>query len=106
MAQDRAVARRSSHGGSMSYKDREAQKQKQKEKQEEKEKVQEITKVEAEQIIRGPEFGRAFESMSRIMERALGSEFNLRGDFFIEDDGVKGDDKGERGGKLTRKFTF
>ena len=40
------------------------------------------------------------------MERALGSEFNLRGDFFVEDDGIKGDDKGERGGKLTRKFTF
>ena len=40
------------------------------------------------------------------MERALGSELTLRGDFFIEDDANKGDERGERGGKLTKKFTF
>ena len=65
-----------------------------------------MPKSEAEQIIRGPEFGRVFESMSRVVERALGSEFNLAGDFFVEDEGNKDNDRGERGGKLTKKFTF
>lgn len=44
---------------------------------------------EAEQIVRSPDFQGFFDSSSRIIERALGQEFNLMEEFFAEDDEKK-----------------
>lgn len=40
------------------------------------------------------------------MERSLGQEFNLMEDFFVDDDDGKDKDRGEKGSKMTKKFTF
>ena len=46
----------------------------------------ELTKVEQEQIIKSPDFQGFFSNTSRLVERALGTEFNLMEDFFAEEE--------------------
>lgn len=85
----------------------ERQKNAQKEQKEEPEfKVVEVPKAEAEAIIRTAEFQGFFDKGSRMIERALGQEFDLMESFFVEDEGDKDQDRLERGSKLTKKFTF
>ena len=59
-------------------------------------KVIEVAKAEAEAIMKGSDFQNFFENGSRMIERALGQEFNLKEDFFAEEDE----------GKLHKKFVF
>ena len=67
--------------------------------------MQEMPKDEAKSIIAGKDFEKFFDNSTRLIERALGQEFNLMDDFFTEDDGDKGTNKNEKS-KLTRKFVF
>lgn len=69
-------------------------------------KVTELPKAEAEQIIRSPDFQGFFENSSRLIERALGQEFNLMEEFFVDEDESKDKDRHERGSKLQKKFVF
>ena len=69
-------------------------------------KVVELPKHEAETIIRTPDFQGFFENSSRIIERALGQEFNLMEDFFAEEDEKTDTDRLELGSKLHKKFVF
>ena len=69
-------------------------------------KVTEMTKQEAEQVIKTPDFQGFFENSSRLIERALGQEFNLMDEFFAEEDENKDNDRLERGSKLHKKFVF
>ena len=64
-----------------------------------------MPKDEIKQIIASKEFEKFFENSTRLMERALGQEFNIMDDFFAEDDKEKGNIKNEKS-KLTKKFTF
>ena len=65
----------------------------------------EMSKDEAKQIMAGKDFEKFFDNSTRLIERALGQEFNLMDDFFTEDDGDKGANKNEKS-KLTKKFVF
>ena len=67
--------------------------------------MEELPKDEIKQIIASKEFEKFFENSTRLMERALGQEFNIMDDFFAEDDKEKGNIKNEKS-KLTKKFTF
>lgn len=64
-----------------------------------------MPKDEIKQIVASKEFEKFFENSTRLMERALGQEFNIMDDFFAEDDKEKGNIKNEKS-KLTKKFTF
>ena len=68
--------------------------------------MSEMAKIDAEQTIRTPDFQGFFENSSRLIERALGSEFNLMDDFFAESEENKDNERNERGSKLTKKFVF
>ena len=59
-----------------------------------------MPKVEAEEVMRGPEFQGFFDASSRMIERALGQEFNLMEDFFAEEEEGKDNERAERGSKL------
>ena len=48
--------------------------------------MSELPKAEAEQVIKTPDFQSFFDSSARLVERALGQEFNLRAEFFAEED--------------------
>ena len=67
--------------------------------------TEELPKDEAKQIIAGKEFEKFFDNSTRLIERALGQEFNIMDDFFAEDDKDKGTIKNEKS-KLTKKFVF
>ena len=60
-----------------------------------------MPKDEIKQIIASKEFEKFFENSTRLMERALGQEFNIMDDFFAEDDKEKGNIKNEKS-KLTK----
>jgi len=64
-----------------------------------------MPKDEAKAIIATKDFEKFFHNSTRLIERALGQEFNLMDDFFAEDDGDKGNNKNEKS-KLTKKFVF
>ena len=64
-----------------------------------------MPKDEAKAIIAGKDFEKFFDNSTRLIERALGQEFNLMDDFFTEDDGDKGTNKNEKS-KLIKKFVF
>lgn len=66
----------------------------------------EMTKPEAEIIIKSPDFQGFFSNTSRLIERALGQEFNLMDEFFAEEDENKDNERLERGSKLQKKFVF
>ena len=76
------------------------------ESKEEETKAEELTKPEIEQIIKTPDFQGFFGTTSRLIERALGQEFNLMEDFFAEEDESKDNERLERGSKLQKKFVF
>lgn len=65
-----------------------------------------MSKQEAEHIIKTPDFQGFFQNSSRLIERALGQEFNLMDEFFAEEDENKDNDRLERGSKLHKKFVF
>ena len=67
--------------------------------------TEELPKDEAKQIIASKEFEKFFDNSTRLIERALGQEFNIMDDFFAEDDKDKGTIKNEKS-KLTKKFVF
>lgn len=69
-------------------------------------KVGEMSKPEAEVIIKSPDFQGFFSNTSRLIERALGQEFNLMDEFFAEEDENKDNERLERGSKLQKKFVF
>ena len=75
-------------------------------KKEEEMKVTELPKQEAEQVMKQPDFLGFFDTSSRLIERALGQEFNLMDEFFDEEDENKDNDRMERGSKLHKKFVF
>ena len=96
--------RRSSTGGrSMMLK---SQTQSVLDKKEEEIKATELPKAEAEQVMKQPDFLGFFDTSSRLIERALGQEFNLMDEFFDEEDENKDNDRMERGSKLHKKFVF
>ena len=64
-----------------------------------------MSKDEAKGVIAGKDFEKFFDNSTRLIERALGQEFNLMDEFFAEDDGEKGQNKNEKS-KLTTKFVF
>ena len=64
-----------------------------------------MSKEEAKAVIAGKDFEKFFDNSTRLIERALGQEFNLMDEFFNEDDGEKGANKNEKS-KLTTKFVF
>lgn len=66
----------------------------------------ELPKHEAEQIIKTPDFQGFFSNSSRLIERALGQEFNLMDEFFTEEDENKDNERLERGSKLHKKFVW
>ena len=67
--------------------------------------TQEMSKEDSKAIIAGKDFEKFFDNSTRLIERALGQEFNLIDEFFAEDDGEKGGNKNEKS-KLTKKFVF
>ena len=64
-----------------------------------------MSKDEAKSVIAGKDFEKFFDNSTRLIERALGQEFNLMDEFFAEDDGEKGNNMNEKS-KLTTKFVF
>ena len=56
--------------------------------------------------MKNPDFKGFFDTSSRIIERALGQEFNLMENFFAEEDEGKDNERLERGSKLHKKFVF
>lgn len=66
----------------------------------------EVPKHEAEQIMKQTDFVGFFDNSSRMIERALGQEFNLMDEFFAEEDEGKDNERLERGSKLHKKFVF
>ena len=52
----------------------------------------ELNKDEAKEVMKSKDFENFMENTSRLVERALGQEFNLTGNFFFDDDGDKDDD--------------
>ena len=66
----------------------------------------ELPKAEAEQVIKTPDFQSFFDTSARLIERALGQEFNLKAEFFAEEDGKQDNERLERGAKLHKKFVF
>ena len=44
----------------------------------------ELNKDEAREVMNTKEFESFLDNSSRFIERALGQEFNIRGDFFVE----------------------
>ena len=68
-------------------------------------KVTEMPKDEAKAVIASKDFEKFFDNSTRLIERALGQEFDLMEDFFTEADGDKGANKNEKS-KLTKKFVF
>ena len=68
-------------------------------------KVTEMPKDEAKAVIASKDFEKFFDNSTRLIERALGQEFDLMEDFFTEADGDKGANKNEKS-KLTKKFMF
>lgn len=66
-----------------------------------------MAKEQSKQIIEEANFQDFFSKTSRLVERALGQEFKLSKDFFVEDDAEEeaGDDEA-KGDRLTKKFTF
>ena len=60
----------------------------------------EMPKFEAEQVMQGPEFQAFFDNGSRLIERALGQEFNLMEEFFAEEEEGKDNERAEKGSKL------
>ena len=52
----------------------------------EEQKASELSKPEVEQIVKSPDFCTFFDNSSRLVERALGQEFNLIEEFFTEED--------------------
>lgn len=69
-------------------------------------KTEELSKPEVEAIIKTPDFQGFFDNSSRLIERALGQEFNLMDEFFAEEDENKDNERLERGSKLQKKFIF
>lgn len=66
-----------------------------------------MAKEQSKQIIEEANFQDFFSKTSRLVERALGQEFKLSKDFFVEDDAEEeaGEDEA-KGDRLTKKFTF
>eukprot|EP00354_Favella_ehrenbergii_P011393 CAMPEP_0170459506 /NCGR_PEP_ID=MMETSP0123-20130129/6168_1 /TAXON_ID=182087 /ORGANISM="Favella ehrenbergii, Strain Fehren 1" /LENGTH=67 /DNA_ID=CAMNT_0010724107 /DNA_START=443 /DNA_END=646 /DNA_ORIENTATION=- len=62
--------------------------------------MNEMSKPEAEQVIKTPDFQGFFSNTTRLIERALGQEFNLMDEFFAEEDENKDNERMERGSKL------
>ena len=63
-------------------------------------KVTEMPKFESEQVMQGPEFQGFFDNSSRLIERALGQEFNLMEEFFAEEEEGKDIERAGRASKL------
>ena len=68
--------------------------------------AKEMSKDEAKQLMATNEFQTFLETTSRYVERALGAEFDYRGEFFIDEGENEGEDKDERGSLLVKKFTM
>lgn len=66
-----------------------------------------LSKEVAKKTVEEQSFQDFFSKSSRLVERALGQEFKLSKNFFVEDD-EEGDedDVDDRGDRLTKKFTF
>ena len=75
----------------------------------EKVEVKDMPKDEAKRVMATSEFQAFLVESSRYVERALGSEFDLRGDFFSYDsdeEAAGGDTERSKGGRLMKKFAF
>jgi hypothetical protein len=51
--------------------------------------IEVLTKDEAKSVTNTKEFANFFENSSRLMERALGQDFDLLGDFFEDNEDKK-----------------
>ena len=99
--QDTRQSRRSSQLGGSQYRTNQLESQKNRNEQKDEEiKITEMPKAEAEVVIKTPDFQGFFENSSRLIERALGQEFNLMEEFFAEEDENKDKDRLEKGSKL------
>ena len=60
-----------------------------------------MAKDEAKKVMKSNEFMKFFDESSRLVERALDQEFDLRGNFFqVEDNYDEDEDKAQRGEKV------
>lgn len=48
--------------------------------------MKQLSKDEAKQVMSQPEFQQFLMKTSRYVERALGAEFDFKGEFFIDDE--------------------
>jgi len=66
-----------------------------------------VSKEDAKHIMEEKHFQDFFSKTSRLVERALGQEFKLAKEFFVEEESDHDDeDADDRGDRLTKKFTF
>ena len=65
-----------------------------------------LTKEEAKEEMATKNFDDFLDKTGRIVERAIDSEFDIVGDFFIDDDNEAGEKKKTKGEKLTKNFVF